>query len=82
MYFTLRIDLLSNSTRDGRDEKYILFGLSTKHLIVFFKNLIIIIIIIILLLFAPALADGFLLEFEWQQVSSRLKDFTQYSDRS
>ena len=29
-----------------------------------------------------ALADGLLLEFEWQQVSSSLQDSSQYSDRS
>ena len=32
--------------------------------------------------FPPALADGFLLVFEWQQVSSSLQDSSQYSDRS
>ena len=30
----------------------------------------------------PALADGFSLEFEWQQVSSSLQDSSQYSGRS
>ena len=30
----------------------------------------------------PALADGFSLEFEWQQVSSSLQDLSQYSGRS
>ena len=41
-------------------------------------------IIIILFLwefFAPALDDGFSLEFEWQHVSSSLQDFSQYSGR-
>ena len=32
--------------------------------------------------FTSALADGFLLEFEWQQVSSTLQDSFQYSGRS
>ena len=29
--------------------------------------------------FPPALADGFSLEFEWQQVSSSFQDYSQYS---
>ena len=49
-------------------------------------SVIIIIIIIITFLFSkffkPALADGFSLEFEWQQVSSSLQDSSQYSGRS
>ena len=47
--------------------------------------IIIIIIIIILLLcdfFSPAIVGGFLLEIEWQQVSSSLQDSSQYSGRS
>ena len=32
--------------------------------------------------FSPALADGFLLVFKWQQVSSRPQDSSQYSTRS
>ena len=32
--------------------------------------------------FTPVLAGGFLLESEWQQVSSCLQDFSQYSSRS
>ena len=32
--------------------------------------------------FTSALADGFSLEFEWQQVSSSLQDSSQYSGRS
>ena len=32
--------------------------------------------------FTPVLADGFSLEFEWQQVSSSLQDSSQYSGRS
>ena len=47
--------------------------------------LIIIIIIIIIItpleFFTSASADGFLLEFEWQQVSSSLPDSSQYSGR-
>ena len=43
---------------------------------------IIIIIIIFWEFFTPALADGFSLDFEWQQVSSSLQDPSQYSDRS
>ena len=45
-------------------------------------------IIIIILLFwefitlTSALADGFSLEFEWQQVSSNLQDSSQYSSQS
>ena len=45
--------------------------------------IIIIIIIIYSLEFSTlALADGFSLEFEWQQVSSSLQDSSQYSGRS
>ena len=40
---------------------------------------IIIIIIYSLEFFASVLADGFSLEFEWQQVSSSLQDSSQYS---
>ena len=47
---------------------------------------IIIIIAIIIIhsleLFTSALADGFSLESEWQQVSSSLQDSSQYSGRS
>ena len=43
---------------------------------------IIIIIVIIIRVFIPALADGFTLEFEWQQISSSLQDSSQYSSRS
>ena len=32
--------------------------------------------------FTSALADGFSLEFEWQQVSPSIQDFSQYPDRS
>ena len=42
----------------------------------------IIIIIYLLEFFTSALADGFSLESEWQQVSSSLQDFSQYSGRS
>ena len=37
--------------------------------------------IIILLEFLTVLADGFSLEFEWQQVFSSLQDSSQYSGR-
>ena len=51
-----------------------------------FTNIIIIIIIIIIIysldFFTSALADGLSLEFEWQQVSSRLQDSSQYPSRS
>ena len=43
---------------------------------------IIIIIIIHSELFTSALADGFSLESEWQQVSLSLQDSSQYSGRS
>ena len=47
------------------------------------KRIIIIIIIIHLFeFFSSALADGFPLEFEWQQISSSLQDSSQYSGRS
>ena len=45
-------------------------------------------LLLLLLLFTPLefftsmLADGFSLEFEWQQVSSSLQDSSQYSFRS
>ena len=44
--------------------------------------IIIIIIIIPLEFFTSVLADGFSLEFEWQQVSSSLQDSSQDSGRS
>ena len=48
---------------------------------------IIIIVVIIIILhfrefFTLMLADSFSLESEWQQVSSSLQDFSQYSSRS
>ena len=43
--------------------------------------IIIIIIIIPLEIFTSLLADGFSLEFEWQQVSSSLQDTSQDSGR-
>ena len=43
---------------------------------------VVLIIIHSLELFTSALADGFTLESEWQQVSSSLQDFSQYSVRS
>ena len=43
---------------------------------------LIIIIIHSLELFTLALAEGFSLESEWQQVSSSLQDSSQYSGRS
>ena len=49
------------------------------------RTIIIIITIIILLIlefFTPTFAASFPLESEWQQVSSSLQDFSQYSDRS
>ena len=44
--------------------------------------IIIIVIIIILLLWEFFTADAFLLQLEWQQVSSSLQDFSQFSGRS
>ena len=40
------------------------------------------ILLLLLLEFITALADGILLEFEWQQVSSSPQDSSQYSGRS
>ena len=50
-------------------------------IIIIIITIIIIIIIIIysLRVFTSVLADGFSLEFEWQQVSSSLQDSSQYS---
>ena len=51
------------------------------------NHIIIIIIIIIVIIIIPlefltsVLADGFSVEFEWQQVSSSLQDSSQYSGR-
>ena len=54
-----------------------------------YMSIIITIIIIIIIIniysfrvFTSVLADGFSLEFEWQQVSSSLQDSSQYSGRS
>ena len=46
------------------------------------KTIIIIIMLLLWKFFTSSLAYGFPLEFEWQQVSSSLKDFSQYSGRS
>ena len=46
------------------------------------KILWFIIILLFWEFFTPALADGFSLEFEWQQVSSSINNSTQYSGRS
>ena len=56
----------------------------TDGITVTFMFSIIIIIIILLLweFFTPTLADGFSLDFEWQQVPSSLLDSSQYSGRS
>ena len=48
----------------------------------YYSLIIIIIIIIIHSLFTSALADGFSLESEWQQVFSSLQDSSQYFDSS
>ena len=47
----------------------------------FLRHVIIIIILLFWGFFQPALADGFSLEAEWQQVSSSLQDSSQYSGR-
>ena len=47
-----------------------------------FACIIIHIIIYSLAFFTSVLADGLSLEFKWQQVSSSLQDFSQYSGRS
>ena len=52
------------------------------QLLYVFIIIIIIIIIRSLELFTSALADCFSLESEWQQISSCLQDFSQYSGRS
>ena len=39
------------------------------------------VLLLLLLLVVVVLADGFSLEFEWQQVSSSLQDSSQYSGR-
>ena len=44
--------------------------------------IIIMIVIYSLEFFTSALADGFSLEFEWQQVSSSLQGSSQYSGHS
>ena len=51
-------------------------------IIIIITIIIIIIIIYSLEFFTSALADGLSLEFEWQQVSSSLQDFSQYSGLS
>ena len=55
------------------------FRLLAGHLM---DDHIIIIIIYSLEIFTSVLVDGLSLEFEWQQVSSSLQDFSQYSSRS
>ena len=49
-------------------------------LLIIMRSIIIIIIILLLwVFFTPSLADGLILDFEWQQVSSSLQDFSLYS---
>ena len=59
---------------------------STRVLVLVIIIVIIIIIIIIIIysfrVFTSVLADGFSLEFEWQQVSSNLQNSSKDSGRS
>ena len=45
-------------------------------------NILGLLLLLLLEFFPPALADGFPLEFEWQQVSSSLQDSSEYYDWS
>ena len=60
--------------------RFILWSVGTAKSTIL--QIIIIIIVISCEFFTPALADGFPLDSEWQQVSSSLQNFSQYSDRS
>ena len=70
-------------SREDSNEKF-----AQSMIIMIIINIIIIIIIINIIIinseeiFMSAVADGFSLESEWQQVSSSLQDSSQYSGRS
>ena len=66
------------------DDNHYMTSASCLYICLYIYVVVIIIIIIInsLELFTSALADGFSLESEWQQVSSSLLDFSRYSGRS
>ena len=61
------------------DSKYPQISRTFLSILADLKNAII--IITSLEFFTLALADGFSLEFEWQQVSSSLQDSSRYSSR-
>ena len=61
---------------------FIFHSLFIIIIIIIIINIIIIIIITPLEFFTSVLADGFSLEFEWQQVSSSLQDSSQDSGHS
>ena len=68
-------------------EIFFLFFLSSRLILKYWQfsfspSFQIIIIIHTLKLFTSAIADGFSLESEWQQVFSSLQDSSQYSGRS
>ena len=67
----------------SQDSKVHIFASSFFLLIIIRPDRLVIIIIILLFweFFIPALANGFLLESEWQQVSTILQDSFQYSTR-
>ena len=63
-----------------------LWMISTSALISNFSSLftktVLSLLFTLLVFFTSVLVDGFSREFEWQQVSSSLKDSSQYSGRS
>ena len=76
---------LKKITKETKDWYFPVFYFLLLLLLLLLLLIIIIIIIIVIIpweFFTSALADGFLLEFEWQQVSSSLRDSSQYSNPS
>ena len=89
MNYSLRVQLILVSIY-GQLEQIIVFNNILFFLLINHASIIIIIIIIITTtttttttveFFTSALADGFSLEFEWQQVTSSLLDTSLYSGR-
>ena len=61
---------------------FLSFSLYPSLYIYMYFYTFILILLLLLEFFTPALADGLSLKFEWPQVSSGLRDSSQYSGRS
>ena len=61
--------------------KAIQFDMSRKTTNNSHNNNLLLLLLLLFVFFTPVLADGFSLDFEWQQVSSSSQDSSQYSSR-